>query len=228
MWQRKLNNFKLFPINKNISLYYSEVKIQITLSELYNWMCLSIFRIVQLQFQNIFVTHKRKIIPKLRSSSVANTMQEALDSISSTKKKETILPLLSSQSLFPISSIYFFCNWFLSLQNAFKFHENWSILSVLRLLLLIFHCMVYILWIYLLYEGIWVYFVLFFKTASLWSPCCPETHSVDQAGLKHKRSTCPPSAGIKRVCYHARLCANICISTKKDHWNPSVYQQKNG
>jgi hypothetical protein len=50
-------------------------------------------------------------------------------------------------------------------------------------------------------------FVLVFRDrVSLYSPGCPGTHFVDQAGLELRN---PPayasSAGIKGVCHHARL-----------------------
>ena len=48
----------------------------------------------------------------------------------------------------------------------------------------------------------------------LFSPGCPGTHSVDQAGLKFKRSACLclSSAGIKGVCCHhqSRLPTSLC------------------
>lgn len=55
-------------------------------------------------------------------------------------------------------------------------------------------------WFFLLYERV---------RASLHSPDCPGSCSVDQAGLNSERFTClcPRSAGIKGLC-HCRL-ANI-------------------
>ncbi|GAB1295160.1 Neuropeptide FF receptor 1 [Apodemus speciosus] len=54
-------------------------------------------------------------------------------------------------------------------------------------------------------------------TASLYSPGCPGTHSVDQAGLKLKKSTCLclPSAGIEGVCHHCLASEDILIVTTK-------------
>jgi hypothetical protein len=53
---------------------------------------------------------------------------------------------------------------------------------------------------------LFVCFVLFFvfqDRVSLYSPVCPRTYSVDQAGLKLRNPClCLPSDGIKGVCHH--------------------------
>jgi hypothetical protein len=56
-------------------------------------------------------------------------------------------------------------------------------------------------------------FVLFFETGFLYSPGCPGTHFVDQAGLRTQKSTCLclPSAGIKSMRRHARLLSIFLI-----------------
>jgi hypothetical protein len=56
-------------------------------------------------------------------------------------------------------------------------------------------------WFGLVWFWFWFWFL---DKVSLCSPGCPGTCSVDQAGLKLKRSTCLclPSAGIKRMHHH--------------------------
>jgi hypothetical protein len=50
-------------------------------------------------------------------------------------------------------------------------------------------------------------FCFFRDRVSLYSPGCPGTHSVDQAGLELRNPPASglPSAGIKGVCHHAQL-----------------------
>jgi hypothetical protein len=54
-------------------------------------------------------------------------------------------------------------------------------------------------------------FFVFRDRVSLYSPGCPGTHFVDQAGLELRNIACLclPSAGIKGVCHHARLCFSV-------------------
>jgi hypothetical protein len=41
-------------------------------------------------------------------------------------------------------------------------------------------------------------------SVSLYSPGCPGTHSVDQAGLQKSAFLCLPSVWIKGICHHTR------------------------
>jgi hypothetical protein len=69
----------------------------------------------------------------------------------------------------------------------------------------------------LLYPALPFCFVLFCfvfqDRVSLYSPGCPGTHSVGQAGLELQKSACLclPSAGIKGVRHHARLSTEILM-----------------
>jgi hypothetical protein len=50
-----------------------------------------------------------------------------------------------------------------------------------------------------------LFFLVFRDRVSLYSPGCPGTHFVDQAGLELKSvCLCLPSAGIKGMRHHAR------------------------
>ena len=51
--------------------------------------------------------------------------------------------------------------------------------------------------------------LVFQNTVTLCCPACPETHSVDQVGLKHKRFACLclPSSGIKGMITTAYFIA---------------------
>ena len=50
---------------------------------------------------------------------------------------------------------------------------------------------------------------LFFDRVSLYSPGCPGTYNVEQAGLETQKSPCfcLPSAGIKGVCHYCLACS---------------------
>jgi hypothetical protein len=53
---------------------------------------------------------------------------------------------------------------------------------------------------------LWVCFLVFRDRVSLYSPGCPGTHLVDQAGLELRNlRLCLPSAGAKGIRHHARL-----------------------
>jgi len=56
-------------------------------------------------------------------------------------------------------------------------------------------------------------------SVSLYSTGCPGTPSVDQAGLKVKRSACLclPRVGYKGMCYHAwqYVCVETCEGQKR-------------
>jgi hypothetical protein len=74
-------------------------------------------------------------------------------------------------------------------------------------------------------------FVLFFRDrVSLCSPGCPGTHSVDQAGLEHKKSACfcLPSVGIKGRHHHCPKEQKITKRAKitKDNFvsRPNILQ----
>jgi hypothetical protein len=57
--------------------------------------------------------------------------------------------------------------------------------------------------------------LFFWDRVSLYSPGCPGTHFVDQAGIKLRSAClCLPSAGIKGVRYHARLTFPISEDSK--------------
>jgi hypothetical protein len=58
-------------------------------------------------------------------------------------------------------------------------------------------------------------FVFVFRDEdSLYSPGCPRTHSVDQAGLKLRKSACLPSAGIKGVHHHCPVSKCVSLSNE--------------
>jgi hypothetical protein len=62
--------------------------------------------------------------------------------------------------------------------------------------------------------GVFCLFCFFRDRVSLYSPGCPGTHFVDQAGLELQKSAllCLPSAGIKGVLHYAQL--TLCLNHK--------------
>jgi hypothetical protein len=67
-----------------------------------------------------------------------------------------------------------------------------------------------------------VVFVLFFRDrVSLYSPDCPGTHSVDQAGLRNPPASASQVLGLKVCSTTARICVlSFCLYSNKDRANP--------
>jgi hypothetical protein len=107
------------------------------------------------------------------------------------KKKETLLVCFLLYIFFLSIFLSSFLSFLLSL--VFLVFGFWY-LGVWCLVFLVF--------------GFW--FLVFRDRVSLYSPGCPGTHFVDQAGQTQKSAClCLLSAGIKGVCHHARFIVHF-------------------